>query len=776
MFSFLVGSSSSSDMRSLGRLLSRVEHSSVIDEKVDALQQLADCSITSLTENKIAEQLIKVLVKTVNDDDDADVHTEILKVLCVMTTKPVFEGPPTEEDITTMQNIMENGEMILSADGSIDALHLLLSPSYSAMIRLFTLQLLLRILKLHTSRLQESILNCSGFIKTLIETLISSPEILRNEAILLLDALVCGNPAIQGIAAFEGVFESLLAISKDENGVGIVACDCYKLILSLLQDNPSNVNYFRELGCISLLPALFCFAHDHLIPRKLVGSPKATPDLSEAREEGAISPSLSEPSGLDLLTNILERLGDQPKVAQAQLCSPTMVDCYFKLIDDSDNVSARIRCSLLRILGRSLVQCKQAQDAFALYDNGSRFSYIFRMALDCQDIELCSNSLFVLECMYFDNSKAQITSVSTLAPIPQTLDINPIMFGQQLIEALNLWQSDRKSLRDPLHFWVCTRLLSLMIRRNETAKQIVINTSLFEPFEDVAAPRFIDMCVKGIQAAFDNNQADSRVRCFFIWLLCECLIDCREAVVVLLDSAHLCETLLSMRTWKSPDPLISGLSTFIWALCLAVVDIQTQKPKLHRIIKEVIGLDTFKACLHSLQLTRDFQNPRNELSFEPLSLTKINMFDSFMVEKVMQVYDLCDSRILTLIVSRDDDVSSKVAVPSSIVSDELIAARSRITDLELQLSDALSALASKTDDAALTRYRLDLAQKELKDMAQERAGQDNVELEKLRHEHNELLEQHNDLLLLLGSYEKEACLVTVKAGERAELLAAHSDT
>lgn len=86
----MTGATESSTIKSIGRLLSRVEHSSVIDEQISALQQLAELPLGPLTAQNVAETLIRTLVEIAAADqqrDDEDVCSEILKTLIVLITE-----------------------------------------------------------------------------------------------------------------------------------------------------------------------------------------------------------------------------------------------------------------------------------------------------------------------------------------------------------------------------------------------------------------------------------------------------------------------------------------------------------------------------------------------------------------------------------------------------------------------------------------------------------------------------------------------------------------
>lgn len=67
-------------------------------------------------------------------------------------------------------------------------------------------------------------------------------EMLRNEALLLLPAMLAGNADLQKIIAFSGAFEKALDIIRAEDGVdgGIVVQDALTVLGTLLRFNVSN--------------------------------------------------------------------------------------------------------------------------------------------------------------------------------------------------------------------------------------------------------------------------------------------------------------------------------------------------------------------------------------------------------------------------------------------------------------------------------------------------------------------------------------------------------
>ncbi len=96
---------------------------------------------------------------------------------------------------------------------------------------------------------------------------------LRNEALLLLPAMLAGNADLQKIVAFSGAFEKVFDIITQESGVdgGIVVQDALCVMGSLLRFNVSNQ--------VTFAPRIFCLSPD-LDRTTSESSPSFRPSLS----------------------------------------------------------------------------------------------------------------------------------------------------------------------------------------------------------------------------------------------------------------------------------------------------------------------------------------------------------------------------------------------------------------------------------------------------------------------------------------------------------------
>ncbi|GFR43391.1 hypothetical protein Agub_g4466, partial [Astrephomene gubernaculifera] len=151
-------------------------------------------------------------------------------------------------------------------------------------VRYHTVQLLTQLLNHCPARLQDAILATPMSVVRLTELLRERSEVIRNEALLLLAALTRGEgrhaggqpgaaagggggaggggSEVQKIAAFEGAFDRVAELLREEGGLegGMVVQDCLELMRNLLRGNLANQRLFREMGHAAALPPLLAAA------------------------------------------------------------------------------------------------------------------------------------------------------------------------------------------------------------------------------------------------------------------------------------------------------------------------------------------------------------------------------------------------------------------------------------------------------------------------------------------------------------------------------------
>lgn len=134
-------------------------------------------------------------------------------------------------------------EMFLKDKEVID-LVLACSKERNMYVRYDVLQLL-SVLEDHLpTQLPNAILSSPSGLSRLLDLLEDDREIIRNEAVLLLQRLTRTNPEIQKIAVFENTFEKTMDLALSDGGgvyLGdVIVQDALSIVHNLLRHNPSN--------------------------------------------------------------------------------------------------------------------------------------------------------------------------------------------------------------------------------------------------------------------------------------------------------------------------------------------------------------------------------------------------------------------------------------------------------------------------------------------------------------------------------------------------------
>lgn len=139
-----------------------------------------------------------------------------------------------------------------------------LLDEYDFRVRLSTVNLLISLLTNRTKDIQEIILDKPMGVSKMMDLLGDTREVIRNEALLLLIKLTKGNANIQKIVAFENAFDRLFEVISSEgySDGGIIVEDCLLLMLNLLKNNSSNINFFKEGSYIQKMLPMFNIPED----------------------------------------------------------------------------------------------------------------------------------------------------------------------------------------------------------------------------------------------------------------------------------------------------------------------------------------------------------------------------------------------------------------------------------------------------------------------------------------------------------------------------------
>ncbi|EFN51480.1 hypothetical protein CHLNCDRAFT_140241 [Chlorella variabilis] len=244
----------------LERLVQRVSDAVLLPDRREALQQLRDLLLGS-PKAQLAFGAVgfPAMLQVVRDRDDGEMVQLALESLAAAVA--------VGSEARTTQAVAVNAQQLARMP---DAMPLLLNlleqgpagvPDFYA--RYYTLQVLKGLASAAPHHLQEAILGTPLGVTRLME-LLGEQEVLRNEALLLLTQLAAGSSDLQKIAAFEGAFDRLFGIIREEGMLNgdIVVQDCFQLLATLLRGSPPNQLMFRETGFLAQLPVILQLSED----------------------------------------------------------------------------------------------------------------------------------------------------------------------------------------------------------------------------------------------------------------------------------------------------------------------------------------------------------------------------------------------------------------------------------------------------------------------------------------------------------------------------------
>lgn len=251
-------------------LCDRVENATLINDRRSAVLGLKSFA-REYRESVVASGL-KPLINTLKRDNvDENSVKAILETLLIL-----FIRGDGDDDLTrswiSQQSRLQNGKYpsplvmkqekqqadqfsLWIADAitqSDELVHLLIEllDTGNFYIRLYTIQLLEAVIAARPTRSRNAIISLPTGVSTLVTLLSDIHEPIRDEAILLLMAVVNESSHVQVLVAFENIFEKLFSIIQEEGGLrgSIVVNDCLSLIHNILKYNTSNQTLFLETG------------------------------------------------------------------------------------------------------------------------------------------------------------------------------------------------------------------------------------------------------------------------------------------------------------------------------------------------------------------------------------------------------------------------------------------------------------------------------------------------------------------------------------------------
>ncbi|CAA7260522.1 unnamed protein product [Cyclocybe aegerita] len=237
----------------IARLSDRLSPATLLADRraaVLALKGLArDCK------QDIGDRALSGLLEVLYNDAevDADIGKAVLETLNQLCETE--DATPGSRELG-----FRHTDALVVSDKTTHSLFALLGDT-NFYTRFATLQFLTTLLHNRRQAIQKYFLTAPAGPGSIIAVLEDKREIIRIEAITMVQGLISQSPDIQKVLAFEGAFEKLFNTVTQEGGVdgGAVAQGALTCVDGLLRFNSSNQSYFRETSLPPVLCALLQF-------------------------------------------------------------------------------------------------------------------------------------------------------------------------------------------------------------------------------------------------------------------------------------------------------------------------------------------------------------------------------------------------------------------------------------------------------------------------------------------------------------------------------------
>ncbi|KAG4305909.1 hypothetical protein PORY_000819 [Pneumocystis oryctolagi] len=240
------------------KLCDRLEHATLLEDRRAAVLGLKGFS-REYPEAVVVGSLKGLIQSLLRDKHDSDILRITLETIVIL-----FSNHNSDDSNDTSLWLAD--EFVLKNENFEVLLDILKETDFY--IRLYSIQIMLFIVKYRLTQVQESMFLSSIGVSRIISLLDDKRDAIRNgtvsflcayfyliffviEAILLLISIFNDNVELQKKAVFESVFDRVLTVMHFEGGLlsgSLVVFDCLVVLQNLVRYNSSNQNWFREMG------------------------------------------------------------------------------------------------------------------------------------------------------------------------------------------------------------------------------------------------------------------------------------------------------------------------------------------------------------------------------------------------------------------------------------------------------------------------------------------------------------------------------------------------
>ncbi|XP_068303794.1 golgin candidate 6-like [Pyrus communis] len=663
-------SGSSNEDSYVERLLDCISNGKLAEDRRTAMLELqsvvAETSAAQLAFGAMGFPVMMGILKEERDDVEM-VRGALETLVSALTPIDHAKGPKNE-----IQPAIMNTDLLSREADSISLLLSLLSEE-DFYVRYYTLQLLTALLTNSRNRLQEAILTIPRGITRLMDMLMDR-EVIRNEALLLLTYLTREAEEIQKIVVFEGAFEKIFSIIKEEGDSdgGVVVQDCIELLNNLIRNTASNQILLREtMGFDPLLSIL-----------KLRGS---TYSFTQQKTINLLS-ALETLNLLIMGGSEADPGKDANKLTnRTTLVQKKVLDHLLMLGVESQWAPVAVRCSALQCIGTLIAGHPKNLDALASKFLGEgpqepALNSILRIILRTSSMQEFVAADYVFKRFCENNVDGQTMLASTLIPQPHSMihapveeDVN-MSFGSMLLQGLNFSEKDGD-------LETCCRaasVLSHVMKDNLQCKERVLRIELEAPTPSLGAPEpLMHRVVKylAITSSMQNkdgkSSGNSYVQPVILKLLVTWLADCPSAVNCFLDSRPHVTYLLELVTNSTATVYIKGLAAVLLGECVIYnKSVESEKDAFTIVdsISQKVRLTSYFLKFDEMQKSFLFTSsksaePRKELT-RSASASMVDVDESDLSDQKTEYHpvlsSIFDAPFLNLVKSLEANIREKI--------------------------------------------------------------------------------------------------------------------
>jgi Uso1 / p115 like vesicle tethering protein, head region/Armadillo tether-repeat of vescicular transport factor len=532
---------------------------------------------------KVGAQAILVISQVLEADrSDNEIIGYCLDILCNVTSPKQFEEEADDPQISA--NIGEQfTEMFIKNPENITLVlsHL---EEYDFRVRWSAIKLLTGLLDNRAKEIQDIVLVSPMSISRLMDLLVDSREIIRNDALLLLIQLTKGNVNIQKIVAFENAFDKLFDVINEEGCAdgGIVVEDCLILMLNLLKNNSSNQQFFKEGSYIQRLAPMLIISTDN---EDDVGmTPQKVSNLHCMLQiiRILVSPNNSQ-QNISACQKIMRSCGLLETMCKMLMSSGIPPDILTETINSVAEI-IRGDAHNQEYFNEVMAPSSPPRPAIVIL--------LMSMVNEKQPLVLRCAVLYCFQCYLYKNEKGQNNLIHTLLPrtkeIPAALTSGQLLCGGLFsVDSLSNWFSAVSLFH---------ALINNKAQREELLRSLVATSTGGIPVS------LLQQCFNLLQQGQYKHQSKIGILMF----LCMWLADCEMAVDSFLSINGTIGFLIAQITANEHDEneyLIQGLCAFLMGICIKFNDNAIENYRhedLCQLLVKRIGLETFTGKLNEV--------------------------------------------------------------------------------------------------------------------------------------------------------------------------------